>query len=223
MNPPIIIIGGGGHARVLAEVLMRREENILGFTDPDASATLFEGIPHLGSDKTILDHRPEDILLINGLGSVSDNSARQALFATFTTKAYRFATLTHPDAILSSMDLQIGQGCQILAGTVIGPGAHLKDNVLINSRAVVEHDCQIGSHTHVSPGAIICGNCHIEEAAYIGAGAVVIQGVTIGAGAVIAAGAVVIHDVPANTLMAGVPARKKRSLNISLNNRNSDQ
>lgn len=212
MSKPVIIIGGGGHAKVLAEALLRVDQKILGFTDPDASATLFEGIPHLGTDAIIFDHRPEDILLVNGLGSVGDNSARQAIFSTFTAKAYRFAQVIHPNAIVSSIDVETGQGCQILAGAVINPGARLSDNVLINSRVVVEHDCQIGEHVHVSPGAVICGDCTVGEMAYIGASATLKQGVSIGDGAVIAAGAVVIHDVPSHTLMVGVPAQEKRHL-----------
>jgi len=212
MSKPIIIIGGGGHAKVLAEALLRVDKKVLGFTDPDASAVIFEGIPHLGTDAIILDHHPEEILLVNGLGSVGDNSARQAIFSTFTAKGYRFAQVIHPNAIISSIDVETGLGCQILAGAVINPGARLGDNVLINSRAVVEHDCLIGDHVHISPGAVICGDCTIGEMAYIGASATLKQGVSIGDGTVIAAGAVVIHDAPSHTLMAGVPAQENRPL-----------
>jgi len=217
MSKPVIIIGGGGHAKVLAETLLRNDQNILGFTDPDASATLFETIPNLGTDAQILTHRAEEILLVNGLGSVGDNSARQTIFSTFTAKAYRFSQVIHPRAIISSMDLKLGQGCQTLAGAIINPGARLGDNVFINSQAVIEHDCLIGNHVHISPGAIICGNCSIGEMAYIGASATIKQGVNIGDGAIIAAGAVVIHDVPPHTLVAGVPAQEKRSLKSQSN------
>lgn len=213
MTQPVIIIGGGGHAKVLAETLMRTAQKILGFTDPDAGTAIFEDIPHLGTDAIIFDHHPEDILLVNGLGSVGDNHARWAIFSTFAAKTYRFTQVVHPNAIVSSMDLETGQGCQILAGAVINPGARLGDNVLINTRAVVEHDSQIGSHAHISPGAVICGHCTIGEAAYIGAGAILKQGVIIGEGAVVAAGAVVIHDVSPHTLVAGVPAQEKHQMN----------
>ncbi|MBL1275516.1 MAG: acetyltransferase [Ectothiorhodospiraceae bacterium] len=212
MSKPVIIIGAGGHAKVLAESLLRGDQTILGFTDPDASATLFEGIPYLGTDAIIFEHRPEEILLVNGLGSVGDNRTRQAMFSSFTAKAYRFTRVIHPSAIISHIEVEMGSGCQILAGALINPGARLGNNIIINSHAVVEHDCRIGDHVHISPGAIICGNCTIDDMAYIGASSTLKQGVNIGKGAIIAAGAVVINDVPSYTLMAGVPAQQKHQL-----------
>ena len=212
MNKPVIILGGGGHAKVLADTLLQTGHKIIGFTDPDKQACLFNGIPHLGADASVLDHNPDHILLVNGLGSVGDNSARQALFSKFTAMSYRFARVTHPSAIVSQIDVETGQGCQILAGAVVNPGTRLGDNVLINSRAVVEHDCDIGHHVHISPGAVVCGNCRIGEGSHIGAGAVIIQGINIGHGTIIAAGSVVISNVESLTLVAGVPGKMKRTL-----------
>ena len=93
------------------------------------------------------------------------------------------------------------------------PGVRLGDNALINSRAVVEHDCRVGRHSHVATGAILCGGCDIGAGVHIGAGATLIQGITVGDGAIIAAGSVVTKDVESLTLVAGVPGRCKRSLN----------
>jgi UDP-perosamine 4-acetyltransferase len=212
MNPPLIILGGGGHAKVLAEALLRTGRDVLGFTDPDPAARLLADIPYLGPDGVVFDHAPESVQLVNGLGSVGDNRPRQALFSHFTAKAYRFAEVRHPTAIPSSRALETGQGSQLLAGSVIGPGTRLGDNVLINTRAVVEHDCQVGNHVHISPGAIICGGCSIGDGAYIGAGAVVIQGIDVGRGTIVAAGSVVITNVEPLTLIAGVPGKPKRTL-----------
>ncbi|ALP52652.1 hypothetical protein Tel_05540 [Candidatus Tenderia electrophaga] len=210
MNRPVIILGGGGHAKVLAEALLRMQRSIIGFTDPQPHASLLQDIPHLGGDETVFEHRPDTVLLVNGLGSVGDTRARQALFAGFIEKDYRFAAVTHPRAILSRTDVETGQGCQILAGAVVNPGVRLGDNVIINSGAIVEHDCRIGDHVHISSGALVCGGCSIEEGAHIGAGAIIIQGITIGHGTVVAAGSVVISNVDPLTLVAGVPAQVKR-------------
>lgn len=207
---PVIILGGGGHAKVLAEILLRTGQQIIGFTDPDADALLFDGIPYLGTDKVVLEHRRDEILLVNGLGSVGDTGGRRKLFATFCEKQYQFAGLTHPGAIVGHLAVDTGQGCQILAGAIINPGTRLGDNVIINSGAVVEHDCHIGDHVHISPGAVICGGCHIGDGVHIGAGAVIIQGIEVGHGTVVAAGSVVVADVEPLTLVAGVPAKAKR-------------
>jgi sugar O-acyltransferase (sialic acid O-acetyltransferase NeuD family) len=213
MNRPVILLGGGGHAKVLAEILLRLNREIIGFTDPGAGTTLFNTIPHLGTDEAVLDHGVDEVSLVNGLGSVGDSGARQKLFSTFSAKGYRFSGVSHPGAIISTMDVTTGQGCQILAGAVINPGTQLGENVIVNSGAVVEHDCQIGNHVHISPGAVICGNCTIGEGSHIGAGAVVIQGIEIGNGAIIAAGSVVISNVAPATLIAGVPGKAKRGKN----------
>ena len=211
MSKPVIILGGGGHARVLAESLLRTGHEILGFTDPYSKAQLFDGVPHLGSDEAVLEHQPDESLLVNGLGSVGDTSARRKLFSSFTEKNYRFAGVTHPGAIVSHLDVETGQGCQILAGAVINPGTRLGDNVIVNTGAVVEHDCLIGNHVHISPGAVVCGGCSIGADVHIGAGAVIIQGMIIGHGTIVAAGSVVIENVEPLTLVAGVPGKVKRS------------
>lgn len=210
MTEPVIILGGGGHAKVLADSLLRSGQPVTGFTDPDAGACLLDGIPRLGDDEIVLDYPPQEILLVNGLGSVGDNDPRRKLFSEFTQQDYRFAAVTHPGAIVSPHHVHVGQGCQILAGAVINPGTRLGDNVIVNSGAVVEHDCHIGDHVHISPGAVVCGGCRIGAGVHIGAGAVIIQGVTIGHGTVVAAGSVVIANVEPLTLIAGVPGEVKR-------------
>ena len=87
-----------------------------------------------------------------------------------------------------------------MAGAIIQPGARIGRNVLVNTRAVVEHDCQIGDHCHIAPGAVLCGGVSVGEGAHVGAGAIVLGGVKLGAGSVVAAGAVVAKDVEAGVL-----------------------
>ncbi len=209
---PIIILGGGGHARVLADTLTLQGHRVLGFTAPQAQAPLSAAIHWLGDDTAVRQHDPADVALVNGLGSTGRTSGRQALFDQLTGQGYRFAHVRHPAATVSELDVSLGQGVQLLAGSLIGPGVQLRDNVLINSRAVIEHDCRIGAHTHVATGAIVCGGCVIDPGVHVGAGAVLIQGITVGAGAIIAAGAVVTKNVEPLTLVAGVPGTAKRTL-----------
>jgi UDP-perosamine 4-acetyltransferase len=210
---PVIILGGGGHARVLADCLQLAGRRVLGFTAPERQPDLAPGIAWLGDDAALTGHDPATVELVNGIGSVGTTGRRRQVFVHWTGKAYRFADLRHPTAVVSGLAVELGHGSQLLAGSLVAPGVRLGDNVLINSRAVVEHDCRVGDHCHVASGAIVCGGCDIGAGVHIGAGATLIQGITIGNGAIIAAGSVVTTNVEPLTLIAGVPGRPKRALN----------
>ncbi len=209
-SPPLILLGAGGHATVLTEILQQAGEPLLGLCAPRPPAPgLLAALAYLGDDAAAERHAPDAVQMINGLGSSAAATARAEIFRRFRKAGYRFADVRHPSAIVSP-SARTGAGLQALAGCLINSEARLGDNVLINSHAVVEHHCDIGDHCHVASGAVLCGGCQLEAGVHVGAGAVVKQGVHIGAGAVIAAGAVVIADAPPHSLVAGVPARIKR-------------
>jgi sugar O-acyltransferase (sialic acid O-acetyltransferase NeuD family) len=211
MTKPLILVGAGGHASVLAEVLNILQHSLVGFTDIRAADadSLLTGLNYLGDDASVLSsHAPTAIRLVNGLGSSGEITRRAMIFKYFTTEHYQFTNIIHPTAWLSP-SAKHGQGLQMLAGAIVNAGATLGENVLINSRAIIEHHCKIDNHSHIASGAVICGDCHIGHSVHVGAGAVVNQGITIGDGAIIASGAVVITDVPAGSLVAGVPAQLK--------------
>jgi sugar O-acyltransferase (sialic acid O-acetyltransferase NeuD family) len=213
MALPVIIIGGGGHARVLADCLLAGGRRVLGFTAPEPAQDLAPHVSWLGTDDCLAEHPADGVELANGLGSTSDTGLRRARFEGLTAAGYRFAEVRHPSAVTSALAATIGHGCQFLAGSIVGPNVRLGDNVLVNSRAVVEHDSVVEDHVHIATGAILCGGCRIGAGSHIGAGAVVIQGLSVGPGAIIAAGAVVTKNVEAMTLVAGVPASCKRARN----------
>lgn len=202
---PVIVLGGGGHAKVLLDTLILQGHNILGFTDPQSQASIW-GIPYLGHDAEIEKFSPKDLVLVNGIGAVGNNSIRKKLFCLYKERGYCFASVIHPTAILSPRAV-IGEGAQIMAGAVMQADVHIGSNVIVNTRASIDHDCKINDHVHIAPGATISGGVQIEESAFVGAGAVVIQGIQIGTGSIVGAGAVVIEDVPRNRKVAGVPAK----------------
>ena len=204
MRPRHIVLGGGGHARVLIEVLKLRRLDIAGICDPalEPTSSPANGPPVLGDDAAVHGYEPETVLLVNGLGSTGAGSRRRSIFDTFVAAGYRFATLVHPDAVVAT-DAALGQGAQIMAGAVIQPGTRIGHNAIVNTRASVDHDCQIGAHAHVAPGATLCGGVEIGDGAHIGAGAVVTQGVRIGEAATIGAGVTVLGDVDAGAVYIG--------------------
>ncbi|MBW5468698.1 sugar acetyltransferase [Brevibacillus formosus] len=206
---PLIVLGGGGHAKVAIEVLHLLGHDVIGFTDPHPHNRQC-GYPCLGDDQVVNDYHPEGILLVNGLGSVGDNSRRKSLFSFWKEKGYTFATIIHPSAILSP-DAILEEGVQVMAGAVVQAGARIGANTILNTRATIDHDTTIGRHVHIAPGSVLSGNVTLEDDVHIGTGAVVIQGLTVGKNSIVGAGAVVVNNVPRNATVIGVPARMKET------------
>lgn len=209
MSLPVIILGGGGHAKVLLEVLLLRHREVLGYTSLDGEAKTVLGILRLGDDKVVLEYAPDKLRLVNGVGSIGSASSRKRLFDRFQSKGYCFEDVIHPAAVMAA-DVRLGEGVQIMAGTVVQPGSRVGANAIVNTGAVVDHDCDIGAHVHVAPGAVLSGGVRIQDEAHVGTGAVIIQGLVIGAGSLVGAGAVVVRDVPPGVTVVGVPGKVLR-------------
>lgn len=205
---PVIILGCGGHAKVLIEALRLMKVPIAGVVDanPGLNGRSFFGIPIIGGDGDVLRRAPETVLLVNGVGSVRQPERRTALFENFQQKGYRFQTIVHPSVVICS-DTRVEEGAQIMAGAIIQPGVRVGSNAIVNTRATVDHDCIIGQHAHLAPGVTLSGGVTVGNRAHIGTGATIIQGITIGIGSLVAAGAVVTADVPDGVTVMGVPAR----------------
>lgn len=208
MSLPLIVLGAGGHAKVLLDALLASSARIIGIVDPEpalAGATLL-GVPVLGGDEIVAGHAPGAIRLVNGLGSVGYPARRQALFDRFKEQGYAFASVIHPGAIVAA-DTILGEGVQVMAGAVIQPGCRLGRNVIVNTRAAVDHDCGIGDHVHIAPGVTLSGGVRIGASSHVGTGATVIQGICIGERSLVGAGALLVKDVPAGVTVVGVPAK----------------
>jgi len=203
---PIIVVGAGGHAKVLASTLFLLGRHILGFVDSQLCRPPLLGITQLGQDDAVLSFGTSRVRLANGIGSIAPGSIRRKVYEKFCDKRYLFETVVHPSAFIAP-ETKIEHGTQVMAGAVIQPGAALGANVIVNTGAVVDHDCLIEAHAHIAPGATLCGAVRIGTEAHIGAGATILQSVTIGSRSMVGAGAVVTRDVPSGATVVGVPAR----------------
>ena len=207
-NRPVIIVGGGGHATVVADVLQLQGYSVLGYTDIDSEkGCLPPTIPFLGNDQAIFEHQPASILLANGLGSVRSTAGRRKIYEYFANAGYQFVRLVHPSAIVAN-DVTIQEGVQIMAGAVIQPGSRIGKNVIVNTRASLDHDCLLGDHVHVAPGVTLSGGVCVGEGTHIGTGATIVQGISVGKICLVGAGAVVVAAVRDGRVVVGVPARE---------------
>lgn len=208
LKKPLLLIGGGGHARVLIDALKLSGCNIIGITDADAkkSGSSLEGIAIIGDDSILSRYAPDDILLVNAIGSVKGTEERRKIFVKFKNQGFIFASVVHPSAIISR-NVALGEGVQIMAGAVIQTGCFIGDNTLINTRVSVDHDSKIGKNVHLAPGVIISGEVEIDDNVFIGSGSTVIQGVRIGKGSIVGAASLVIKNNSPHTTVFGVPAK----------------
>lgn len=206
MNDDVLLIGGGGHASVLLEILIEQKINIIGYVSPTPAANekLFSNLHWFKYDEDILQFDNSMIKLVNGIGSLPGNTVRAELYRKYKAFGYSFATLVSKKADVSSY-AYLEEGVQVIRGAIIQTGASIGYNSIVNTGSIVDHDCSIGINNHIAPGATISGNVVSESNVHIGTGSSVIQSIFLGENVVIGAGASINQNVEANTIC--FPAR----------------
>ncbi len=205
----LIIIGGGGHARVLIDLIkLSGQFEIIGVLDSQIELDFpAPGISVLGNDDLLPELYSEGIKnACIAIGSIKDNSKRKNLYEKVKPIGFSVPFLVHPSAIVSE-NVKISEGAQIMAGAIVQAGTIIGENTIINTGAIVDHDCKIGRHVHICPGAVMSGGVIANDESFIGAGSTIIQGIKIGKGVTVAAGSVVVRDVPDGHTVRGVPAK----------------
>lgn len=194
----IRLIGGGGHASVVAEALQLARVSIDGFFDDDVIASV-PGCERLG---TFLDAFSDQSVIPHIL-AIGDLNLRERLARAFNG---RLTTVVHPSAAVARW-VRLGAGGFVGAGAVINCRAQIDRHAIVNTRAVIEHDCIVASNVHVGPGAVLGGGVRVGASSLIGINASVRPNIVIGSHCTIGAGAAVVRDVADDEVVVGVPAR----------------
>ncbi len=197
MQKKVIIIGAGGHGRVLADIILRRGDRLLGFLDDAAEGTHILG-------KTADAVAFPDAEFIIGIG---DNAVRRRMAENFPDLPYY--TAVDPSAVLSP-SASLGKGACVMPGAVINAGTKVGNHTIINTHATVEHDCRLEDFVHISPGAVLCGGVSVGRGTHVGAGAAIRNGISVIGGSTIGAGAAVVKNLNEPGVYVGVPARKMK-------------
>jgi UDP-perosamine 4-acetyltransferase len=200
----LVVIGAGGHAKVVIELLRAAGLGIAGLIDPAPPGPEVLGVPVLGGDAALPGLRAAG--LSAAVIALGDNALRQRVGTRLAALGFDLPAVIHPAALVSP-STRIAAGVVVMAGAAIGPDAELGPLAIVNTRAVVEHDNRIAAAAHIAPGAVLAGRVTVGERALVGAGAAVRPGIAIGADAVIGVGAAVVADIAAAAVVAGVPAR----------------
>jgi sugar O-acyltransferase (sialic acid O-acetyltransferase NeuD family) len=200
------MIGGGGHASVLADILVSQGREILAVVSPDdiRQRSVFKGMTQLRNDDDVFAFHKNEVLLVNGIGMMPKSDVKRKINEHFLSLGYQFETVIADSAFVSSKSI-IEPGAQILPMAIVQTGATVGRHTVVNTGALVEHDCCIGAYNHIAPKATLCGQVKTEDNVYIGAGSTIIQGISIGRGSIVGAGASINQSLEVNTI--AYPAR----------------
>ena len=209
MTKAILMVGAGGHAGVLIDLLHTLGTYRLTGLVERAGVSVAEahGVSVIGNDNDLVRLRAAGTALaVVGIGSAADNGPRRRAFEALLEAGFDMPVLVHPRSWVAD-SATLGAGAQIMAGALVQGRAVLGENVLVNTGSIVEHDCRIDAHAHIATGVRMGGSVHIGKAAFIGVGSSIRQGMRIGPGAVVGAGSVVVNDVADGARVGGTPAR----------------
>lgn len=199
MEKPIVILGAGGHAKVLFDICRVTGKEVRGFLDGGVAGPV-HGLPVLGDDAML-----EDAGFLSAhifaLG-VGERSIHKRLALAVSSKGGSLATLVHPAAVVAE-GTSIGDGTVIMAGAVINIDACLGAHCIVNTRASIDHDCVLGDGVQICPGATLAGSVRCEDDVFIGSGATILPSITIGARTYVSGGATVNKDLPPDRKVVG--------------------
>ncbi|QHW35964.1 acetyltransferase [Staphylococcus ursi] len=201
----LILIGNGGHAKVVRDIAdMSNEYEVVGYLD-DAIHQYVEKEGVFYDNLGQIENYRSDFYFCIAIGN---NVVREQIFNKIQIDIKRFATLIHPTAVISP-SASIGVGSVVMAQAVINADTKIGNHAIINTGAVVEHDNQIADFVHVSPHATLTGGVTVDGFVHIGAGAAILPTIHIGRHAIVAAGATAVKDVGKHMTVIGTPARPK--------------
>jgi sugar O-acyltransferase (sialic acid O-acetyltransferase NeuD family) len=204
----IVIIGGGGNAKVLISTLHKLPYEILGYTDPVDHGPILDAA-YLGADEMLAEFLASrgPCKAAIGVGKIDASPLRARLAARVAGLGFELPVIVSPAALVNEGVL-LGAGTTVFDRAVVNSGTVTGEICILNTNCTVEHDCTLGDNVHVAPGAVLSGEVRVGSNTMIGAGAVVVQGVGIGADCLIGAGAVVVSDLEEPGTYVGTPARR---------------
>lgn len=192
----VILIGGGAHARVVADAIRSRPDSLelVGFVDPNPDPTTASSIraPHLGDDAAL--SRYPDAVAVLAFGISRPVSARCEAVSRLAPIVGGWATVVHRDALVAP-DAVIGEGTVILAGAVVLVGTRIGAHCVIEGTACLGHDVAIGDYATVCAGAAVGGGASVGNGTFLGLGALIRDHCAVGADSFVGMGAIVMSDV----------------------------
>lgn len=202
MSKSVVIIGASGHGKVIADIIVNSGDKVLGFLDDadDVQGKKIIGFPVLGKIADFDNYRDCEFVIAIGNPYIRERIANEL--------PVKWYTAIHPTAVISSLDVEIGEGTVIMANAVVNPSARIGKHCIINTGAIVEHDNILEDYVHLSPNVTLAGIVKVGKSTHIGAGSCTKQVLNIASDCIIGAGSVIVKDITKSGTYVGVPARK---------------
>lgn len=193
---PIILIGAGGHAGVLYDILSTQNREVIAVVSPRDTGVnkILSHLIHIDDADFIRKYSNTDVKLVNGIGQQPYSSLRRKVNEYYTSRGYRFTRVISDSSIVSKYSV-LGEGVQILSGVILQAGTVIGDHSIINTGAIVEHDSVIGMYCFMAPGSLVCGSVKVEDDVYIGASATILQNIDVGSFSIVGAGSVLTKNL----------------------------
>jgi sugar O-acyltransferase (sialic acid O-acetyltransferase NeuD family) len=197
----LIIIGAGGHGKVIADAALKNGYTNICYIDDYAKGEIM-GFHIIGTCEDIERLNDENTDFIIGIGK---NSIRKTIAETHDLN---WVSIVHPSAQIA-LNAEIGKGTVVMANAVVNAGATIGEHCIINTGAIIEHDNVIENYAHISPNASLGGTVRVGSLTHVGIGATVKNNTEICSDCTIGAGAVVVKNINEPGTYIGVPVRKK--------------
>ena len=186
---PVLLIGCGGHARSLIELIESasdwRIHGLVGLPEQVGSSLL--GYPVIACDADLPALRAECPAAVLAIGQLPDPAPRKRVAAQLELHGFQLPVLISPHAVVSRHAL-LGPGTTVGHGVIVNAAAEVGAFCILNSHALIEHDAHIGDHCHISTGALVNGGVRLGSGSFIGSGTMLREGLELPPHTVIGAG-----------------------------------
>jgi sugar O-acyltransferase (sialic acid O-acetyltransferase NeuD family) len=204
----MVVVGGGGHAKVLISLLKKAGYQVVGYTDKIDRGLILD-VGYLGDDAVLRDFitgrgQPNAVI---GIGKVDASPVRLDRQRGLQAWGFGFPVIRSPEAVVNE-DVVVGPGTVLMDRVVVNSGTEIGEASILNTGSTVEHDCRVGDNVHIASGATLAGGVTIGDHCMIGMGCNVIQLVTIVTGCIVGAGATVVRDLSEPGTYVGSPAKR---------------
>ncbi|MHA1384778.1 MAG: acetyltransferase [Candidatus Helarchaeota archaeon] len=207
MKEKIVILGGGGHAKVIISILKKIDKyEIVGYTDFENKGKVL-GIKYLGNDNILHELYKKKVKnAVIGLGQIKSTNHRRRLSQMVKEIGFDTPSIVSPDSIINE-DVVIAEGTVVMDGAIVNSGSIIGKYSILNTRCSIDHDCKIGDFTHVAPGTTLSGEVTIGNNVLIGTGTNIIQQVSICDNTIISAGSTIFKNISKKGIYGGNPAK----------------